>query len=212
MHWEGLYSNHTWELISPLLKEHAENLSDAVKEVIQVDPIVEAEEIDTAQREYLRAQRSAFLGLLKDGVISEEIFLQLARGIDEQLAKDHSTWLSLIKKESFPPLKVDRLMAAVVQVQDVENAIHGINDAGLVVTRMPSSGAFLGRKNVTLLIGLAEGQEELAISALAENCRRRVEYLSSPIEGVPLHIPITTPITVGGATIFTLAVEHYEEI
>jgi hypothetical protein len=39
-----------------------------------------------------------------------------------------------------------------------------------------------------------------------------VEYVSTPLEGSPFHLPLSTPVTIGGATVFTLQVEHYEEI
>jgi len=207
---EGLFSEHTWELLSPLLKEHSEKLAEAVKEVMLVDPNVEAEELDTARREALRAQRSALIGLLSDGVISEEIYSQLARGIDIQLARSQENWISLIKEKVLEPLHVTHLMAAIVQVQDVENAISALNEAGLSVTRLPSTGGFLGRRNVTLMVGFAQGQEEQIVQALTVSCRRRVEYLASPIEGMPFNLPPSTPVTVGGATLFTLAVERYE--
>jgi len=105
-----------------------------------------------------------------------------------------------------------RLMFAIVQAQDVRKAIRALIDAGISVTELSSTGGFLGRRNTTLLIGLGENQENQAIALIQENCRQRVEYVSTPLEGAPLPIPVATPITVGGATIFTLAVERYEEI
>jgi uncharacterized protein YaaQ len=107
---------------------------------------------------------------------------------------------------------IQRLMTAVVQIQDAENAINALNDAGIYVTQVSSTGAFLGRRNVTLLIGLRENQEALAVQALSKSCRRRVEYLATSLEGAPFHPPLSTPVTVGGATIFTLEVERWEEI
>jgi len=106
--------------------------------------------------------------------------------------------------------KVSRLMTAVVQIQDVENAINSLNAAGLFVTNISSTGAFLGRRNSTLLIGVEEGQEKAAVESLSKSCRRRVEYLATRLEGAPFHLPLSTPVTVGGATIFTLEVEHWE--
>ena len=184
--------------------------TDAVKEVMLVDPNVEAEELDTARREALRAQRSALIGLLTDGVISEEVYSQLARGIDIQLARSQENWINLIKEKVLEPTPITHLMATIVQVQDVENAINALNEAGIPVTRLPSTGGFLGRRNVTLLIGFIEGQEEQIVHLLAENCRRRVEYRANPVEGIPFNLPPTTPVTVGGATLFKLAVERYE--
>lgn len=107
---------------------------------------------------------------------------------------------------------IQRLMTAIVQIQDLENAIDALTTAGLYVTQISSSGAFLGRRNATLLIGTGENQEEFAVAALLKSCRRRVEYLATRLEGAPFHLPLSTPVTIGGATIFTLDVERWEEI
>jgi uncharacterized protein YaaQ len=109
-----------------------------------------------------------------------------------------------------PPIQ--RLVTAIIQVQDAEDAIAALTSQGISVTRFASTGGFLGRGNVTLLIGIQEGQEELVVALLSDACRQRVEYIATPLEGSPFHLPLPTPITVGGATIFSLAVEYYEEI
>ena len=46
---------------------------------------------------------------------------------------------------------------------------------------------------------------------LNRTCRQRVEYIAVPLESAPLPMPAPTPVTVGGATIFGLEIEHYEE-
>jgi len=107
---------------------------------------------------------------------------------------------------------VRRLLFAVVQAQDVPKTSRALDKAGLLVSELAGVGGFLGRRNVTLMIGLGEYQEELAVSLINENCRQRVEYVSTPLEGAPLPIPVATPITVGGATLFSFLVERYEEI
>ena len=107
---------------------------------------------------------------------------------------------------------IRRLMFVIVQSQDVHRASRALNKAGLSVTELSSTGGFLGRRNTTLLIGLEEDQEDLAIGLIQESCRQRIEYISTPLEGAPLPIPVATPVTVGGATLFSLAVERYEEI
>jgi uncharacterized protein YaaQ len=107
-------------------------------------------------------------------------------------------------------VNINRLMTAVVQSQDLDNAIAELNRVGLQATLLSSTGVFLGGRNATLLIGLSTGQEADAINILSEACRRRVEYVATPLEGAPFHLPMTTPVTVGGATVFTLEVERYE--
>lgn len=107
---------------------------------------------------------------------------------------------------------INHLLLAVIQVQDEGRTVRALNRAGLTVTRIASSGVFLGRRNSTLLIGLSKSQEEQAVRTIHENCHERVEYVSTPLEGAPLPIPLSTPIIVGGATVFSFEVEHYEEL
>jgi uncharacterized protein YaaQ len=62
------------------------------------------------------------------------------------------------------------------------------------------------------MIGVPEGKEEAVMDSLQKNCRQRIEYIAVPLESAPLPLPAPTPVTIGGATIFTLDVEKYEEI
>ena len=104
------------------------------------------------------------------------------------------------------------LFIAVVQAQDVEMAQNALAKLGLTATRLPSIGGFLGRRNATLLIRADQARQQIAIDSLHESCRQRVEFIAVPLESAPLPLPAPTPITVGGATIFSVEVEHFEEI
>ena len=104
------------------------------------------------------------------------------------------------------------LMLAVVQDQDLDAVSRTLEPLGAPVVYLASSGGFLGRRNATLLIGLPDGHEAGALTALRSACRQRVEYLTMPLEGSPLPMPAPVPVTVGGATVFVLPVESYEEI
>ena len=79
---EGLLSTHTWETLRPKLQEQLALLAEAVRESLRSAPALEAEEMDIARREILRAQRSAFMGLLQDGVISNDVYENLSAEID----------------------------------------------------------------------------------------------------------------------------------
>jgi uncharacterized protein YaaQ len=107
---------------------------------------------------------------------------------------------------------IRRLMFAVIQSQDVLKTSRALEAEGISVVELSSTGGFLGRRNTTLMIGLEDEQEGRAVKLIHDHCRQRVEYVSTPLEGAPLPIPVATPITVGGATVFTFMVEHYEEI
>lgn len=104
------------------------------------------------------------------------------------------------------------LMTAMIQEQDVDVAERALALLEVPVTRLASTGGFLGRRNATLLIGLPQGLEEQVLAALRKSCRQRVEYLAVPMEGAPLPLPTPVPVTVGGAKVFALPVERYEEI
>lgn len=82
---EGLVSEHTWQELSSLLKKKNDVLMNEVKQVMTSKPEVEAEELDTAYREALRAQRTALTGLLRDGVITEDTYSKLIGEVDEAL-------------------------------------------------------------------------------------------------------------------------------
>ncbi len=103
------------------------------------------------------------------------------------------------------------LLIAVVQGQDADMAIENLIDAGFGVTRLPSVGGFLGRRSATLMIGASNENMKAAVDILNRNCRKRVAFIAMPMENSPLPMPAPTPVTVGGASIFTLKVDHYED-
>lgn len=84
---EGLISTHTLERLKPFITQRAASLAEAVRAVLRADPALEAEELDTGWREILRAQRSALLGLRRDGVIAEDTFETLTTEVDALLSE-----------------------------------------------------------------------------------------------------------------------------
>ena len=104
------------------------------------------------------------------------------------------------------------LMIAIIQDQDLETATKALQATGTSVTYLSSAGGFLGRRNATLLIGLPAERESEALSILHEACRQRIEYMTLPLEGSPMPMPAPVPVTVGGATVFALPVERFEQI
>lgn len=107
--------------------------------------------------------------------------------------------------------RCDTLLVAVVQSQDAEITDNKLGPVVPSVTRLPSIGAFLGRRNATLLVGLYQSLKTKVVEVIHENCRQRVEFIAVPLESAPMPLPAPTPINVGGATIFSLDVEHFEE-
>lgn len=104
------------------------------------------------------------------------------------------------------------LFLAVIQAQDIDQAEDALDQINITTTRLSSLGGFLGRRNATLLIGLPVHKKEEVIQALKQTCRQRVEYIAVPLESAPLPLPAPTPITIGGANIFSIDVEYFEEV
>jgi uncharacterized protein YaaQ len=103
------------------------------------------------------------------------------------------------------------LLIAVVQGQDADMAAQVLEEAGFGAIHLPSIGAFLGRKNATLMIGVPQAKAQEAMDLLNKTCRQRVAFIAVPMENAPLPMPAPTPITIGGANVFSIEVDHFEE-
>jgi uncharacterized protein YaaQ len=210
MNQQGLISEHTWQRLAPVMERQNDTLVEAVKQVVTSDPTVEAEELDTAHREALRAQRSALTGLLRDGVIYEETYAQLVGEVDAALTEQSYNWPELLRYGASIS-SVNRLMVAIIQEADLESALTSLSKLGFSVSRLSSTGGFLSRRNITLLIGVQEGREDVAVKTLQNSCKQRVEFVSSPLHPASYPMPTPTQVTIGGATVFIFEVESYDE-
>ena len=104
------------------------------------------------------------------------------------------------------------LLMAVIQEQDLEPATKALQEIGAALTHLSSAGGFLGRRNATLLIGLPMDKKDEALKSLQESCRQRIEYMTLPLEGSTMPMPAPVPVTVGGATVFALPIERFEQV
>jgi len=120
-----------------------------------------------------------------------------------------------IKNDTFDEAKQNStcncLIIAIVQLQDERKATRALRKIGLATYHQSSTGAFLERKNAVLMISMNEKDKDKALEAIRQTCHERTEYVSTPLEGAPLPIPLSTPIQVGGAIVFILPIERYEE-
>jgi NhaP-type Na+/H+ and K+/H+ antiporter len=82
---EGLISAHAWGRLRSNLQDQQVELTRGVRSILQNDPTLEAEELENAQKEILRAKRSAYLGLRRDGLISQDIYELLNNQVDSEL-------------------------------------------------------------------------------------------------------------------------------
>jgi len=154
---------------------------------------------DTAWREALRAQRRTFTHLMRDGVITDDTFAQLVGEVDLALEEPYTLKTSFARSTFQSP--VSSLMTVIIQENDAENAVNMLNKMGIVITRLPSIGGLLKKKNVTLLIGVPKNLEENVWQTLDAICKTRV-----------VHKGDTSQIEIGCATIFSFDIECYKEL
>lgn len=107
--------------------------------------------------------------------------------------------------------KIDKLLIAVVQNQDSDLVEQVLNQASYRYGKLPSAGGFLRERNVTFLIACAEEAIPELEDLLASAAQRRVSYLATPIDNAPFTFMIPTEAIIGGANIFTLDLDYFEE-
>lgn len=107
-----------------------------------------------------------------------------------------------------------KLIMAVVQDKDSNRLSNALTEMNFRSTKLASTGGFLRSGNTTFLIGTEDYRVDKAIQVIKDNCQSR-EQLMSP--GTPLggnadtYVPHPVEVEVGGATVFVLPVDRFEQ-
>jgi uncharacterized protein YaaQ len=113
----------------------------------------------------------------------------------------------------FPNNSPDKLLFAIVQSQDADSACDALTNIDTITFQLPSTGAFLGLQNKTLLIHSAKMTWKTIVQALRKTCKQRIEYLPINIDGMMTSTgSFSNPVAIGGATIFAIDIERFEEM
>jgi uncharacterized protein YaaQ len=107
-----------------------------------------------------------------------------------------------------------RLVLAIINDYDVDRVIRSLTGAGLSVTRIASAGGFLRTGNVTVMVGVEDHELDSCLRLLASAGARR-DISASP-DPTLAYDEATSPgisaVTLGGMSVFVLAVERFERI
>lgn len=107
-----------------------------------------------------------------------------------------------------------KLILTIVQDQDTDATVQTLTDAGHRVTRVASTGGFFRVGNTTLLIGVSEDAVAPVVSLLKATCERRTRLIPAGpniVESAAM-MGAFVEVEVGGATVFVLNVEHFEQV
>jgi uncharacterized protein YaaQ len=105
-----------------------------------------------------------------------------------------------------------KMVLAVVQADDAPAIMDALVAAGHRVTRIATTGGWLRRENVTLLIGVTDRMVNHVLQVLQRKGRHRTTQLNLPLEVPWAENAEMTQIEVGGATVFVFDVEQFEQL
>ncbi|MFC0472860.1 cyclic-di-AMP receptor [Halalkalibacter kiskunsagensis] len=107
-----------------------------------------------------------------------------------------------------------KLIMAVIQDKDSNRLSDALVKADYRATKLASTGGFLKAGNTTFLIGTEDEKIEDLMSLIKENCQSRDQLVApiSPMGGnADSYVPYPVEVQVGGATVFVLPVEQFEQ-
>jgi uncharacterized protein YaaQ len=108
---------------------------------------------------------------------------------------------------------VNQLVVATVSGAQSGELIGRLTRDGFNVTQFDSRGGILHEATVALLIGLDKARLPRLLEHLRECCHTRRQFLPAHIEGPFLEIqPVMIEAEVGGATVYALDVERFEQL
>ncbi|ACB83633.1 protein of unknown function DUF970 [Natranaerobius thermophilus JW/NM-WN-LF] len=108
-----------------------------------------------------------------------------------------------------------KLIIVILQDKDTPPLLDALNEKEIRVTKLASSGGFLRAGNTTLLIGVTQDQVNDVIDLIKNHCSSRQQMVNpvSPVGGTTdTYLPFPVEVTVGGATIFVVDVDNFEQV
>lgn len=106
-----------------------------------------------------------------------------------------------------------KLVIAVVNRDDAGDVTRSLTRQGFSSTRLATTGGFLLSGNVTILVGVDEEKVQTVIDIVKEHSHSRKQMIPSATEVSYGYYPsMPVEVTVGGATIFVVDVEHFERV
>ena len=99
----------------------------------------------------------------------------------------------------------DKLILAVLQGEEYQDAIAELNQNGFYATVLQSRGGFLHCRSATILVGVHHTDLPQALALLKRYGERTV------MQYQPLAATAPLPVQCGGVTLFVLDVQQFEK-
>ncbi len=105
-----------------------------------------------------------------------------------------------------------KLVLSIVSNDDSSVVSAALTKEGFSVTKLATTGGFLRVGNTTFLVGVEDEKVDTVIEIIKKQSRKRTQMMptTSSYEG-GMFSAYPVEVTVGGATIFVLNVDHFEK-
>lgn len=107
-----------------------------------------------------------------------------------------------------------KLVIAVVQDKDSGKLAQNLVKSNVRATKLASTGGFLHAGNTTFLIGTDDDKVDDVKQIIAQSCKAREQVVApmSPMgANMESYIPYPVNVQVGGATVFVVNVEQFDQ-
>ncbi|EPZ53218.1 cyclic-di-AMP receptor [Alicyclobacillus acidoterrestris] len=107
-----------------------------------------------------------------------------------------------------------KLVVAVVQDKDSSKLAQNLVNANIRATKLASTGGFLHAGNTTFLIGTDDDKVDEVKHIIQQSCKAREQVVApmSPMgASMESYIPYPVNVSVGGATVFVLDIEQFDQ-
>ncbi len=108
-----------------------------------------------------------------------------------------------------------KMIVAVITPEDAKTLLDRLTRRGYAATAINSTGGYGHSSNTTVFCGVEDDNVDEVLTILRESCPSRTQYvtpLPPVMEPGEVHIPTPVEKYMGGATIFVLDVERFEQI
>lgn len=103
----------------------------------------------------------------------------------------------------------DKMIFAILQGDDYPEIVRALSEHGVYCTLINTSGGFLRKKSVTVMIGVEHEKLDLVLDILKSYAGERVEVQYQPT--IIGHASVPTEVRVGGIVVFVMNVEKFDK-
>jgi len=115
--------------------------------------------------------------------------------------------------EMTPQHDIDRLVLATVRGSQAGVLTDQLTQEGFQITQVSSSGGIVQEATITLLIGLHHAHLERLLHHVRECCQKKRRFVATQVEAPMTEIqPMVIEAEFGGATVYVLEVERFEQL